>query len=74
MRAVNNLYDICIKRLHKKGRFVSKDLTEDTENLAEQLVERMDFINEALTDLREIKARFEEKSKEKAKDNDYEHN
>jgi hypothetical protein len=67
VRGINNLYDISIKHLHKKGRykkFEYKDLTEESENLNEQLVERLDLINEVLEDLRETKQKFEERTKD----------
>jgi predicted nucleic-acid-binding protein len=64
---VNNLYDISIRHLHKKGKYKKFEydyLTETSKNLTEQLVERLDLINEVLEDLRETKARFDDKLKD----------
>jgi predicted nucleic-acid-binding protein len=64
---VNNLYDISIRHLHKKGKYKKFEydyLTENSKNLMEQLVERLDLINEVLEDLRETKARFDDKLKD----------
>lgn len=54
INAINNIYDTCIKEMHKKGKFTVMDLHK-----------KLETIGETIEDLKEVAKLVPEYSKEK---------